>query len=510
MKKIFTLIAAALMAVGSSAKEALDLSSLYTNGTTIEFAGGWSWQGVTLSSGELIQNQEAGTTDDTNMTYFDASAFDYLVVKYSASTCDVNVIIQYNANGVIGQWGPEFYQGQVTAEKKAKGGVVGIKLDEHKATINSVAFQNMNDAGSITIEEAYWASTAEYEAAISDLPVETTKEIDFTTIGGYKADQGAFVFDAGSAGWYSKWIGTFDPAGWNTIVIEVASASGDVQFVMQGDKADGAQENMMILGSAEPKKYYLDLTGWTNISQFAFQNFFFSDPDNADWDAKQASAQENIMVVTAMYYSKEEKPAEEVNTQTIFLWEGAEEGATCVGGSVVGYGADESSVNAANKGYYTLKVSSKKANIETDNITITLDEALEANDQIAITAYRNKDTDANGTLYILFENGTVIDQGDEVVWNNVHDDYAQQPNTITYPAGDAAGSKTIKLARSKASTNVFITKFLITRQGAIEDSINGVKAITITSDVLYNLRGQKVDATYKGIVVKNGRKYMQN
>ena len=39
MKKIFTLIAAALMAVGSSAKEALDLSSLYTNGTTIEFAG---------------------------------------------------------------------------------------------------------------------------------------------------------------------------------------------------------------------------------------------------------------------------------------------------------------------------------------------------------------------------------------------------------------------------------------------------------------------------------------
>ena len=176
----------------------------------------------------------------------------------------------------------------------------------------------------------------------------------------------------------------------------------------------------------------------------------------------------------------------------------------------MGNGADESSVNAANKGYYTLKVSSKKANIDTDNITITLDEALEANDQIEITAYRNKDTDANGTLYILFENGTVIDQGDEMVWNNVHDAVGQQPNTLTYTAGEAAGSKTIKLARSKASTNVYITKFLITRQGAIEESVNGVKAITITSNVLYNLRGQKVDATYKGIVVKNGRKYMQN
>jgi len=129
------------------------------------------------------------------------------------------------------------------------------------------------------------------------------------------------------------------------------------------------------------------------------------------------------------------------------------------GGTVVGNGADEGRV--ANE----ITVSSKKANIETDNITITLNEALKAGDIINITGYRKKDTDANGNLYILFETGEVIDEGNDVKWNNVHENVGQQPNTNTYevPAG-AAGSKVIKLARSKSGTNVFIQKFEIIRK----------------------------------------------
>ena len=132
---------------------------------------------------------------------------------------------------------------------------------------------------------------------------------------------------------------------------------------------------------------------------------------------------------------------------------------TANGGIVVGNGADEGKV--ANE----ITVSSKKANIETDNITITLNEALNAGDIINITGYRKKDTDANGNLYILFETGEAIDEGNDVKWNNVHENVGQQPNTNTYevPAG-AAGSKVIKLARSKASTNVFIQKFEIVRK----------------------------------------------
>jgi len=129
------------------------------------------------------------------------------------------------------------------------------------------------------------------------------------------------------------------------------------------------------------------------------------------------------------------------------------------GGTAVGNGADEGKVGNE------ITVSSKKANIETDNITITLDEALKEGDVIKITGYRKKDTDANGNLYILFETGEVIDEGNEVKWNNVHEKVGQQPNTNSYDVnGKAAGSKVIKLARSKASTNVFIQKIEIIRK----------------------------------------------
>lgn len=140
----------------------------------------------------------------------------------------------------------------------------------------------------------------------------------------------------------------------------------------------------------------------------------------------------------------------------IFSW--AE--GTATGGTVVGNGADASRVTET-----LITVSSKKANIDTDNITITLSKALEAGDIIKITGYRKKDNDANGTLYFLFETGEVIDEGDVVKWNNIHENYGQEPNTNSYEVTEkAAGSKSIKIARSKSSTNVMIQKIEILRK----------------------------------------------
>ena len=132
---------------------------------------------------------------------------------------------------------------------------------------------------------------------------------------------------------------------------------------------------------------------------------------------------------------------------------------TATGGAVVGNGADEGKVGKE------ITVSSKKANIATDNITITLNEALKEGDVIKMTGYRKKDTDANGNLYILFETGEVIDEGNDVKWNNIHEIVGQEPNTNSYDVNDkAAGSKVIKLARSKASTNVYLQKIEIIRK----------------------------------------------
>lgn len=112
-----------------------------------------------------------------------------------------------------------------------------------------------------------------------------------------------------------------------------------------------------------------------------------------------------------------------------------------------------------------IKVASKKAAIDTDYVLITLNEELKAGDVISMTGYRKKDNDANGNLYILFEKGASIDEGNDVKWNNIHEAVGQQPNTNTYEvSAEAAGSKTIKLARSKSGTNVFIQKIEITRK----------------------------------------------
>lgn len=56
MKKLFTLIAVALMAVTVNAKEYIDLSSVATDGT-ITFTKEWEWKGITYST-----TNDAGNT----------------------------------------------------------------------------------------------------------------------------------------------------------------------------------------------------------------------------------------------------------------------------------------------------------------------------------------------------------------------------------------------------------------------------------------------------------------
>ena len=218
----------------------------------------------------------------------------------------------------------------------------------------------------------------------------------------------------------------------------------------------------------------------------------------------KAGEQTSICVITVKAKEVIVNPEE-----AFYSWQGAAGGATEKGGVATGHGACEGRVNYANGDYYTLSVSGKKANIDTDYILITLDQPLEANDNLEITAYRNKDTDANGTLYILFENGQAIDEGGEVVWNNVA--LGQEPNTNSYNVGGGAGSKTIKLSRSATSTNVFITKFLITR------SANGLEEVldivVPTENIIYNLQGQKLNTNStqglpRGLYIINGKKVL--
>ena len=489
MKKIFTLIAAVLCAVCVNAEE-VDITSNFT----------YTW-----NENESLVNNEDGSITFNSVSWggmaawvatkdeadqdvpADWSGYSKVVFEFAeATTVNTQILV-----GEASAWGNP---GITSLECSFAGKNMGA--------INQIALQT-SDPTTIVVKRVYLVTKDGSEAPVD----ESKQDIDFKGIGSYDAAKGAFVLAAGGAGWHSKWFGTLDVKDWNTLVIEVASTNGDVQFLAQGDKADGSQENLMITASDAPQKYIFDLTGWTNISQVAFQNFNFPDPSIEDWATKEATALETTMVVTAMYLSKEAAPAE---AKTLYSWTGAEAGATEVGGKAVA--SDGESVNYLNAGadgteYYTIRVNKKKADVESEFVEITLDEALEADDQLVITAYRNKDTDANGTLYIQFANGAVIDEGDEVVWNNVY--LGQQPNTNTYAVGEGAGSKSFKLVRSKASTNVFITEIKITRGGAT--GIEAVKAMKVipVNNFIYNLAGQRVDANYKGVVIKNGQKFLQ-
>ena len=64
------------------------------------------------------------------------------------------------------------------------------------------------------------------------------------------------------------------------------------------------------------------------------------------------------------------------------------------------------------------------------------------------------------------------------------------------------------MTRFATSTNLFITKIEITRGGTT--SIQNVEVVNVkpANNYIYNLRGQRVDESYKGIVIKNGKKYL--
>lgn len=200
-------------------------------------------------------------------------------------------------------------------------------------------------------------------------------------------------------------------------------------------------------------------------------------------------------------------------TNTIYSWSADSEGnITEIGGKAKA--TDGESVGFSNKGYTTIRVSTKKADVATSNIEITLDKPLEKGDVITVTGYKNKNE--NGklvSLFIQFEKGEPF-FNDEETWVNIcdndgidFDNDGNTPNTNTYSvAEDAAGSKTIKLSRSKANTNLFITSFVITR-GSSSGIQNVVKPV-VENGIRYNLAGQRVDENYKGVVIMNGKKYV--
>ena len=162
MKKLFTIVAAALCALTVSAKETIPNFTP----STMTFSG-WTWNTIsTLGQGEVINNGN-GTADDSGVTYFDASDHDYVVFEYSATTCaKMKAIVQYTCKGTTNEYGAEFNEGSQEFVLNVNGGIMAIELNaDYSDKVYSIAMQDLGTPGTVDVTDVYFATEEEYLAA---------------------------------------------------------------------------------------------------------------------------------------------------------------------------------------------------------------------------------------------------------------------------------------------------------------------------------------------------------
>lgn len=284
MKKLFTIVAAALCALTVSAKETIPNFTP----STMTFSS-WSWNTIsTLGQGEVINNGN-GTADDSGVTYFNASDHDYVVFEYSAATCaKMKAIVQYNCKGTAGEWGPEFNEGSQEFVLNVNGGIMAIELNaDYSDKVYSIAMQDPGTPGTVDVTDVYFATEEEYLAAKAEADkIEKVMVLD--------GEGGTHTLAAGDWGWDSKWLGTTDISAFNTAVIEVESVIGHGKINFQEFEID-------LPASETAYSVTADISSVASIEQYAYQNVYKID------EASEVPDGETVIKVKKVYLTSKTK-----------------------------------------------------------------------------------------------------------------------------------------------------------------------------------------------------------
>ena len=284
MKKLFTIVAAALCALTVSAKETIPNFTP----STMTFSS-WSWNTIsTLGQGEVINNGN-GTADDSGVTYFNASDHDYVVFKYSTATCaKMKAIVQYNCKGTAGEWGPEFNEGSQEFVLNVNGGIMAIELNaDYSDKVYSIAMQDPGTPGTVDVTDVYFATEEEYLAAKAEADkIEKVMVLD--------GEGGTHTLAAGDWGWDSKWLGTTDISAFNTAVIEVESVIGHGKINFQEFEID-------LPASETAYSVTADISSVASIEQYAYQNVYKID------EASEVPDGETVIKVKKVYLTSKTK-----------------------------------------------------------------------------------------------------------------------------------------------------------------------------------------------------------
>lgn len=309
MKKFFTLIAVALVALSANAKYQFDLSDLtsgwgasYDAATkTITYEAG-AWGG----KGWMTTGFDAETKTAVNPLSF--ADYDYMVVEIEESALKANLVVEYTDLNTLNDEGNAL-KSVGTSSNQAfdpKTTLLYVKLDKTQTNILQIYIQNQtwqsatpnNPAGTITLVDAYLATEAELETAkAADAAKEKINVLEETT---------THELAAGGYGWDGTWRG-LNVGDYNTLVFEIASVSGKSKVSVQGTE----EKEIIFEVTNEPRVYTLDITSWTTLGQYAYQNLNKPD-DTEDVKYKDEDIAASTVVVTRVYLTN--KSAEEIST----------------------------------------------------------------------------------------------------------------------------------------------------------------------------------------------------
>ena len=261
------------MAVGVSAKEVVDLAK-FNNGN-VSFQAAWNMAIADVFTGSFT-GTEAPITDE-NVTYFDASSYDYVIFKYSTSEIGAGLqsVIRYTTDGGFMYNGPTFNETKLSFRPYLNGGILAAPLDaDQKNKVASVCLQAFGP-GSITLTEVYFATKSEYEAAM-----EAVKNNNKTCYLSYNDTRN---LKAGEEGWDNSngfWFGEdpgLDVSSYSKAIITVASAEGKCEIVFHCD--DGFK-GVSFPASTSESVQEIDLSNSNKLIQIGVKNL--NNPDGSE------------------------------------------------------------------------------------------------------------------------------------------------------------------------------------------------------------------------------------
>lgn len=513
MKKLFTLIAAALMTIGASAAEQLTPTA-FPLGEKIEL-NGVNWEGKYQWIGDA-----------------DWSQYDYLWIKYENCSGPINFGIVYNEWLKKESWGDSF-ETQQSAITEGEGGVFGLKIDKtstytkgdaetggkfigdvYAKHIRQYQIQAAGAVANITILEVWLGTEAEYNSAKEGNTPEGPKSKDLT-LADLSSGWGGSTYDAATK---TVTIGEdWSGKGW---WLDKTDYSAFDQLVIKFDPATEAKGNIVIEyndGVASTKYEFaagtttaiidLDATGKASVKQIYIQG-----PAAATYTLADA------YVATKEYVAENETTGGEepaaTSSKIIFSKEDGTADAIKTEYNVNGFKMtyvdtnNKAAVDANSQYFGTAEAyENYKARFKTgaksdskSNITLTI--PATGTLKIAVRSASGSATDRN---LVLTQSGTelynqIVKDADAVSVNIEGEDKKVFPYvTVEVAAG------TVEVTYPGGALNFYAFE-LLTSTG-IQQTIAPVKVIE--NNVIYNLAGQKVNESYKGIVIKNGKKYIQ-